>query len=30
MLHFPESTIVLEVLGSGRSVDLTEDEADAL
>jgi hypothetical protein len=28
--HFPELKAELEVLGSGHSADLTEDEADAL
>jgi hypothetical protein len=28
--HFPELKTDLEVLRSGRSIDLTEDEADAL
>jgi hypothetical protein len=30
VLHFPELRPELELLGSGRSADLTEDEADAL
>jgi hypothetical protein len=28
--HFPKQDTELEALGSGRSVGLTEDEADAL
>jgi hypothetical protein len=28
--NFPELRFKMELLGSGRNVDLTEDEADAL